>query len=146
MQSLKEKPSVSSFSLYLQQLEGSQQLPGDAVPSVHLVVLQLGGEPGRAVVLVTHLDGGLRERPTYELCLALNTTSWQGGGAVQTVRGHKGGELDMSERGAGRTVATWCQYWSEWSKCSLSNYVCESEKSNLNVQLTDALGEYYSEI
>lgn len=58
---------------YLQQLKGSQQFPSSAVPSVNLVVLQLWWEPRGAVVLVTHLDGGLRERPTYELCLALNT-------------------------------------------------------------------------
>lgn len=58
---------------YLQQLKGSQQLPGSAVPSVNLVVLQLGWEPRGAVVLVTHLDGGLRKRPAYELRLALHT-------------------------------------------------------------------------
>lgn len=65
---------VCALICYLQQLKGSQQFPGSAVPSVNLVVLQLRREPRGAVVLVTHLDGGLRKRPTYEFCLALNTT------------------------------------------------------------------------
>lgn len=64
---------VCACMCYLQQLKGSQQLPSCAVPSVNLVVLQLWWEPRRAVVLVTHLDDGLCERPTYELRLTLNT-------------------------------------------------------------------------
>ncbi len=70
---------------YLQQLKGSQEFPGSAVPSVNLVVLQLWWEPRGAVVLVTHLDGGFRKRPTYELCLALNAILQQQ--AVETARG-----------------------------------------------------------
>lgn len=58
---------------YLQQLKGSEQFPSCAVPSVNLVVLQLWWEPRGAVVLVAHLDDGLRKRPTYELCLTLST-------------------------------------------------------------------------
>lgn len=61
-----------SFS-HLQKLKCSQQFPGSVVPSVDLVVLQLWWEPRGAVVLVAHLDGGLRKRATYELCLALET-------------------------------------------------------------------------
>ena len=57
---------------YLEQLEGGQQVPRSAVPAVQLVILQLRGEPGGAVVLVTHLGDGLGERPTYELGFSLN--------------------------------------------------------------------------
>lgn len=69
---------------YLQQLKGSEQFPSCAVPSVNLVVLQLWWEPWGAVVLVAHLDDGLRKRPTYELCLTLSTALWWQ--AVETVR------------------------------------------------------------
>lgn len=86
---------------YLQQFEGGQQLPGAAVPSVHLVVLQLRGEPRRAVVLVAHLDGGLGERPAYELGLALSEARrrWR-----RTEQGM--GELDAGVGGAVCKAAT----------------------------------------
>ena len=57
---------------HLQQLEGGQQVTCSGVPPVDLVVLQLGGEPGGAIVFVTHLSDGLGERTTYELRLALD--------------------------------------------------------------------------
>lgn len=88
---------------YLQQFEGGQQLPGAAVPSVHLVVLQLRGEPRRAVVLVAHLDGGLGEGPAYELGLALSEARRRGGGGGR----NKGwGELDAGVGGAVCKAAT----------------------------------------
>lgn len=93
---------------YLQQFKGSQQFPGCAVASVNLVVLQLWGEPRGAVVLIAHLDGGLRKRPTYELCLTLNVTMWQQ--AVKIVRWNRGWELDGGVLGAVHKMATWCQY------------------------------------
>lgn len=61
-------------SCYLQQLKSGQKLPGSAVPPVNLEVLQLWREPRGSIMLITHLDGGLCEGPTYELCLTLYTT------------------------------------------------------------------------
>lgn len=74
---------------YLQQFEGGQQLPSSAVPSVHLVVLQLGGEPGGAVVLVAHLHRGLGERPAYELRLPLGEAAWRQADQAVEVGGTK---------------------------------------------------------
>lgn len=94
---------------YLQQLEGGQQLPSSAVPSVHLVVLQLGGEPRRAVVLVAHLDRGLGKRPTYELRLTLKEAAWRQADEAAQVDGTRDGEggegLDAGEGGAVCEVA-----------------------------------------
>lgn len=82
---------------YLQQFEGGQQLPCCAVPSVHLVVLQLRGEPRRAIVLVAHLDRGLGKRAANELGFTLNTVKWQ---QADEVDGTRDGELDAGEGGA----------------------------------------------
>lgn len=60
-------------------------------------------------MLVTHLDGGLCKRPTYELCLALSATLWCNRQSRQS--GDKGWALEMSVGGAVPVTAIRCQYW-----------------------------------
>lgn len=64
----------STFCIWeadLQQLKGCQHFSSAAVPTVDLIVLQLGREAWRTIVLVRHLDHRLGKCSAHEVSFAL---------------------------------------------------------------------------